>query len=141
MDVTPVLVVFRLVAPEFSGINEETVSQWIELTALLVSRKRFGMLWKQALALLTAHRMKMANVGVAPADDALADVTGISVGGLMRVANYSEGETSIGFNSNIAQYADTDAELALTPYGIQYLSIRRRRIMPIISAGETSGGV
>ena len=140
MDVTPVLNVFGLVAPEFVSITVDVVSQWIELTAPLVSRKRFGRLWTQALALLTAHRMKMANVGVDPTDDALTDVSNIGVGGLMRVTNYSEGETSIGFNTNTSQYASTDAELALTTYGIQYLSLRRRTIMPIVSAGEARGG-
>lgn len=123
-------------ATEFAGIADETVLDWIELTAPLISKRRFGNLWAQALALLTAHRMKMANAGVAGADDPLADVGGISVGNLMRVGSYSEGEVSLSFNHNISQYTDANAELALTEYGIQYLSLRRMRIVPIVSAGE-----
>jgi len=57
----------------------------------------------------------------------------------MRVASYSEGETSISFNSNMGQLTEKDAELALTKYGIQFLSLRRMRIMPITSAGESFG--
>jgi len=131
-----VLRVFRIVAPAFSAISDDEVLAWIELTSPLISQRRFKHLWSQALALLTAHRMKMANVGVADGGDPLADVSGIGVGNLMRVANYSEGQVSLGFNTNIGQYTETNAELALTEYGIQYLSLRRMRIVPIVSAGE-----
>jgi len=136
MDYAPVLKIFRIIAVEFAGIADDDVIAWIELTSPLISKRRFKNLWAQALALYTAHRMKMANVGVASEDDPLADVSGINVGNLMRVANYSEGEVSLGFNTNIGQYTETDAELALTVYGIQYLSLRRMRIVPIVSAGE-----
>ena len=136
MDITPVLKIFRIVAAEFSAVSDDDVTAWIELTAPLISKRRFMNLWAQALALLTAHRMKMANAGVTDGGDPLQDVGGIGVGNLMRVANYSEGEVSIGFNSNISQYTETNAELALTVYGIQYLSLRRMRIVPITSAGE-----
>ena len=136
MDLTRVLSIFRLVATEFGGLSDETVLMWIELTAPLISKRRFRNLWAQALALLTAHRMKTANARVTDGGDPLQDVGDIGVGNLMRVANYSEGEVSLGFNSNILQYTETNAELALTPYGIQYLSLRRMRIMPITSAGE-----
>jgi len=136
MDFTPVLRIFRIMATEFSAIADDVVLAWIELTAPLISQRRFKNLWAQALALLTAHRMKMANAGVGEGGDPLADVGGIGVGNLMRVSNYSEGQVSLGFNNNIAQYTETNAELALTEYGIQYLSLRRMRIAPIVSAGE-----
>ena len=140
MDLTPVLKIFRLIASEFAAITDGDVEQWIILSKPLVSRKRFKDLYYQALALLTAHRMKLANAGVSKDGDPLGDVGNIGIGNLMRVGSYSEGETSIGFNNNIAQYIDSDAALALTPYGIQYLSLRRMRVMPITSAGESYGG-
>jgi len=130
------LSVFRLVAAEFKDVEDVTVLDWISLTEPLVSKRRFGRLWSQALALLTAHRMKMNSIGEPEAEDPLADINAIDVAGLMRVTNYSEGETSIGFNTNIAQYTEDDAELAMTVYGIQYLSLRRKYVVPIISAGE-----
>lgn len=140
MDVTPIQI-FRMVAPEFKPITVAKVNEWLALTEPFVSKKRFGKIWGQALALLTAHRMKMAGVGSKPGDDPLEDIANIGVGGLMRISNYSEGETSIGFSSNLTQYANLNAELSLTQYGVQYLSLSRMRIMSITSAGEASGGI
>ena len=135
-----ILKVFRLVASEFADVADDEVEQWIELTEPFVSRKKLGRLWNQALALLTAHRMKIASVGVIAGEDPLEDIGSISVGGLMRVSSYSEGNVSIGLNSNLTQYAANNAELSLTQYGMQYLSILRMRIMSITSAGESNGG-
>lgn len=52
--------IFRLVATEFDVLNDETVEEWLNLTAPLISKKVFGKLYDQAIALLTAHRLKMA---------------------------------------------------------------------------------
>jgi hypothetical protein len=134
MDFAPVLNIFRLVAAEFSAITDDVVLSWIELTSPLVSKRRFRNLWAQAFALLTAHRMKMANVGVDAS--VLPGAAEISVARQMGVANYSEGEVSIGFDTNLASLTGADADLALTTYGIEYLSLRRMRIVPITSAGE-----
>ena len=71
--------------------------------------------------------MKMAGRGdnsMGKVDDAL------------RVSSYSEGDVSIGFSVSQGNNMSVDAEYALTIYGIQYLSIRRSKIIPIISAGE-----
>ena len=54
----------------------------------------------------------------------------------LRVSSYSEGDVSIGFSVSQGNNMSVDAEYALTIYGIQYLSIRRSKIIPIISAGE-----
>ena len=137
-DFTPINVL-RCVAQEFKDVSDDTVNSWVELTEPLVSKRRFGKLWSQALALLTAHRMKMAGVGLSVEGDALADINSIAMGGLIRVSNYSEGGTSVGFNTNVSQYTDVNGELALTPYGIQYLSLLRKRIVAITSAGEYIG--
>ncbi len=135
-----VLSVIRLTAPEFASVADDTVQTWISLCKPLVSRRKFGKLWEQALALFTAHRMKLSGVG-STGTDPLQDINNIGIGGLMRVGSYSEGETSISFNNNLQQYTGNDAEFSLTQYGIQYVSLRRMRIIPIVSAGEYSGGV
>jgi hypothetical protein len=133
MEYSPALKIFRLFAGEFSGIEDETVETWLELTSPLVSRRKFKVVYDQALALLTAHRMKLSNSGADETDDPL---TGIgSIGNLMRIGSFSEGETSISFNST-AQYTDANAELALTEYGLQYLSLLRMVVTSIVSAGE-----
>ena len=139
MGITPLttLEIFRLVAREYEEIKDAEVGQWIELCMPFVSRRKFGNLYAQALALLTAHRMKLAGVNISDGDDPLDELKDIGVSNLMRVGSYSEGQTSISFNTNQTQYAALNAELSLTPYGIQYLSLRRMRIMSITSAGES----
>lgn len=121
------LEIFRLVAREFESLSDETVVQWLELTAPLISKKVFGKLYEQALALLTAHRLKMAGHG----DSSLG-----TVGDTLRVGSYSEGEVSISFGTNQAINMQADGEYSLTPYGLAYLSLRRLVVIPIRSAGE-----
>lgn len=131
-SVSSVLKVFRLVAAEFSTVQDDTVEGWLELTAPMVSRKRFGKLYSQALALLAAHRMKLSGSYDAAGEN------GPSIGSLadtLRVASYTEGSTSVSFNSSVS-LASNDAELTLTGYGTQYLTLRNMVIMPITSAGE-----
>ena len=119
--------IFRLIATEFKTVPDESLEKWLELTAPYISKRRFGRLYDQALALLTAHRMKMAGYG---------DSSYGTVGDKLRVGSFSEGETSIGFTTNQATNLLADGELALTPYGLEYLSLRRMVIIPIRSAGE-----
>lgn len=122
-----VIEIFRLVATEFKDLDDEKVTAWSELTAPLISKKVFGKLYDQALALLTAHRLKMAGYG---------DSTYGTVGDTLRIGSYSEGETSVSFTVNQGTNLLVDAELALTPYGLEYLSLRRLVVIPIRSAGE-----
>ena len=122
--------VFRIVATEFEDIDDSTVEKWIELSRPLISAKRFGDTYHQALALLAAHRLKMAGYG---------ENSNGTIGDAPRVGNYSEGETSIGFNVSQATNLLADAELTLTVYGLQFLSLRRSRIISIVSAGEAHG--
>ena len=122
-----VIEIFRLVATEFKDLDDEKVMAWSELTAPLISKKVFGKLYDQALALLTAHRLKMAGYG---------DSTYGTVGDTLRIGSYSEGETSVSFTVIQGANLLVDAELALTPYGLEYLSLRRLVVIPIRSAGE-----
>ena len=77
--------------------------------------------------MLTAHRLKMAGYG---------DSSYGTVGDTLRISNYSEGETSVGFSVGQATNLMVDAELALTPYGLEYLTLRRLVVISIRSAGE-----
>lgn len=140
MDFAPVLRVFRMVAPEFKDVADETVNDWIELCSPFVSQRRFRKFWAKALALLTAHRMKLAGVGENLEDDPLADISKISIAGLMRVGSFSEGSVSIGLNANVAAFADSDSEYGLTVYGVQFKNLIRM-LMSITSAGERRGRI
>ena len=130
------LSVFRLIASEFASIEDEVVLQWMELSIPHLSKKRFGSRYNEALALLTAHKMKLANVGVVEGEDPLFTVSKIGAGNLMRVGSYSEGSVSLSLNSGAGQYTGINAEYGLTNYGIQLQTILRN-VMAIISAGET----
>ena len=116
--------IFRLVATEFDVLNDETVEAWLNLTAPLISKKVFGKLYDQAIALLTAHRLKMAGYG--------NNQYG-SVGDALRVGSYTEGETSVSFNVNQGTTLMADA---LLDVGLEYLTLRRLVVISIHSAGE-----
>ena len=121
------LEIFRMVAPEFAQVQDATVLNWIELAVPMISAKRFGKLYQQALALLTAHKMKLSGLG---------DTSTGSVDDGLRVSSYSEGGVSISYSTSGQSAMQVDGELALTVYGLQYLELRRKVIIPIISAGE-----
>ena len=130
------LVVFRLMAQEFGEISDAEVMQWMSLSQPFLSKKRFGKLYDQALALLTAHRMKLSNVGVPPEEDPLAEIGAIGAGNLMRVGSYSEGSVSVSVGGGAGQFTENFAEFGLTQYGMQYLTLLRMRLIPITSSGE-----
>ena len=124
LDVVELVLKF---APEFKDESPDDIKLWIDLAEPQVSKKRFGKLYTQALALLTAHIMKMSGIG---------DTSTGTVGDSLRVASVSEGNTSVSFNTGLYNADNSDAELNLTPYGIRYKRIRSMCIIPIVSSGE-----
>ena len=120
----------RLVGVEFKEIGDETLEKWLEIVRPMVSKKQFGKLYEQALAFLVCHRLKMAGYGENP----LGDIGAIGIG--FAVGSVSEGGSSISFGANQSSNIVTDAELGLTAYGVQYLSLRRMVIVPIRCSGE-----
>lgn len=121
------LEIFRMIASEFQEVADKTVTNWIELSKPLISERKFGNTYQQALALLAAHKMKMAGLG---------DISTGKIDDALRVSSYSEGETSISYSVSQGSNNAVDAEYTLTIYGLQYLTLRRSKIIPILSAGE-----
>ena len=134
------LEIFRLVATEFSDMPDDDirdtdtgkiikpgVNSFIKLYSDQISEKRFGSAYQKALAYLTAHKLKMNGYGNTD-NGAIADS--------LRVGSYSEGETSISYTTNQNTNLQVDAEYALTVYGLEFLTLRRNAIIPIVSAGE-----
>ena len=132
------LEIFRMVAGEFSNlpdddvVNEGKVTQYgvksfIKLYSDQISEKRFGASYQKALAYLTAHKLKMNGYG---------DTGTGSIADSLRVGSYSEGETSISYTTGQQTNLQVDAEYALTVYGLEFLTLRRNAIIPIVSAGE-----
>ncbi|MCL2357017.1 MAG: DUF4054 domain-containing protein [Defluviitaleaceae bacterium] len=103
---------FRILATEFHEIPNEEVNIWIQMTEPLVAPKYFRGMYSQALALLTAHRLKMKKSAHDESDD------------IFPVSKISEDGGSTAFAINQANA--TDDELYLTWYGKQYVAIRDR---------------
>lgn len=122
--------IIRLVGAEFKDISDNVLEKWLEIVRPMVSKKQFGKLYEQALAFLVCHRLKMAGYGENP----LGDMGAIGIG--FAVGSVSEGGSSISFGANQSSNIVTDAELGLTAYGVQYLSLRRMVIVPIRCSGE-----
>lgn len=137
------LEIFRIVAAEFADIPDDDVidaatgkvtqygiNTYLELYSDQLSEKRFGKFYNKALAYLTAHKLKMNGFG---------NNENGTIGDALRVSSYSEGETSISYSTGQSTNLQVDAEYALTVYGLEFLTLRRNAIMPIISAGEPGG--
>lgn len=127
------LEIFRLIAAEFKDIGDEEVKGMLELCEPLVSKRRFGRVYQQALALLAAHRFKLAGKGQSVLGGASAGLAGAAAG--FGLASVSEGSTSVSFNTANMNTGD-DSWYALTAYGLEFLNLRRLFIMSITSAGE-----
>ena len=125
-----VIETIRLVGSEFKAVPDAELEQWIELVSPMVGKKQFGKLYEQALAYLVCHKMKMTGKGENP----LGELGTIGIG--FAVGSVSEGGSSISFGANQSSNIATDAELGLTAYGVQYLSLRRMVIVPIRCSGE-----
>ena len=134
------LAIFRLVATEFADMPDDDVvdsatdkvprygvRSFLQLYSDQISEKRFGKSYQKALAYLTAHKLKMSGYGSAENG---------TIGDALRVGSYSEGETSVSYSTNQQSNLQVDAEYALTIYGLEFLTLRRNAVIPIISAGE-----
>lgn len=124
--------IIRATMEEFAEVSDEKVKVFISLAEPLISEKRFGKLYQQALAYLAAHKMKMSGLGETIGIGSIGDTIGLS--------SVSEGETSVSFSNNQTSNTETDAEFGLTVYGMQYLQLRKRCIITIASAGVDYGG-
>jgi len=124
----------RLVGAEFENTDDETIESWIEFVRPMVSKKQFGKLYKQAVALLVCHRMKVAGLGDG-AMSGLASAGGGGSGGVS-IASISDGGTSLSFNSGAGQWVFTNAELSITSYGQQFIQLVKMCVVPIHIRGE-----
>lgn len=120
--------VIRLVGPEFESVYDDAIADWISLVEPMVSKKKFGKLYHQAIGLLVCHKLKMAGLGESGMIPSIADTA--------RITSVTEGKTSVSFANNQYQKADPDAEFYLTSYGMQYLTLRRGLIVPILCSGQ-----
>lgn len=116
-----IIEILKRVGAEFLDLSDTDLLFWVELQKAAVSEKKFGADYPLAVALLACHAMKMAGNG----DSSLGKISDTG-----RLASVSEGGVSISFASSTAS-ASGDAELQLTSYGLQFIAIRSRHIIPI----------
>ena len=122
VDVAAVTKIVKMVGAEFKEASDDDIGFWIELQAPVISRKKFGTDYNLALALLVCHAMKMAGNG----DNSLGTISDTG-----RLASVSEGGESISFATSTAGTTG-DAVYQLTSYGLQFIEIRNRHIVPIM---------
>lgn len=123
------LEIIRLTMPEFKLVKDDDTEKWIRLHRSLVSDKQFGDQYEHAVALITAHKMKLSGLGESTV--AGMNLNAIAANGL---ASVSEGNTSVSFDTAMSGTAATDpesAEYARTIYGLQYLALRQKMVIPI----------
>lgn len=135
-SVRKIAAIVRTVAPEFKDRTDDDIRIWIELAEPFLSESRYGKLYPQAIAYLAAHKMSL---NTPPEAGTAEEGIDISVKNTMNVASFTEGSTSISFNNSAtgggAASGDADAEYCLTAYGLQFLAIKKRCIVPIMIAG------
>lgn len=135
-SVRKIAAILRTIAPEFKDKTDDDLRIWIELAEPYLSESKYGKLYPQAIAYLAAHKMSLNAPAQAGSAEEKID---ISVKNTMNVASFTEGSTSISFNNSAvsggAASGDADAEYLLTAYGLQFLAIKKRCIVPIMIAG------
>ena len=129
-----VIDMIKMLSEEFKEYPEDKMEYWIEFCKPMVSKKQFGNLYNQALALLVCHKMKMAGLG----DNSLGELG--KIGNAYVASSVSDGGSSISFATAGIGNLTTDAEYAMTVYGTQYLQLRRMAIVPIHISGEGDFG-
>lgn len=140
------LSIFRMVATEFAEIPDEDVvdsetgkvteygvTSYISLYSDLISKRTFGNSYEKAVAYLTAHKLKMMGKGSTDESSGIG-----TIADSLRISSVSEGETSVSFGTSQSNNLQTDAEYALTIYGLEFLTLKRLMVIPIVSAAESA---
>jgi len=109
--------VFRILAAEFSELPDAEVCIWLDMTVPLVSERFFRAMYEQALVLLCAHRLKMAQKAQALAD------------GEYEIASISEDGASETYQHERPNIDAGEGSLRLTKYGQMYLEIRDKMVV------------
>ena len=125
-----VIEMIRMLSEEFRTAPEEDIEAWVEFCRPMVSKKQFGNLYNQALALLVCHKMKMAGLG----ENTLGELG--KIGNAYAASSVSDGGSSISFASSGVGNTQADAEYTMTVYGAQFLQIRNLAVIPIHVSGE-----
>lgn len=126
MDATKILSAFRLMASEFSDVDDKNVNSMIELQGVRISEKAFGDKYDLAVAYLTAHAFKL---------DEMLRGGGASSGGLASgaITSEKEGSISVGYASPTLSRYNDGSLYSKTAYGLLFLELRSQCIIPLMT--------
>ena len=126
MDATKILSTFRLVASEFSDVDDKNVTSMIELQGVRISQKAFGDKYNLAVAYLTAHAFKL---------DEMLKGGGASNGGLVSgaITSEKEGSISVGYAPPSTSRYNDGSLYSKTAYGLLFLELRSQCIVPLMT--------
>ena len=123
----------RMIAPEFDAVEDKKIHGYLNLYSPMVSKRKFGDKYILAMAYYTAHKLKMMGLGAEDDQKGIAQNIGVS--------SYAEGDTNISYAvPSAVGTLETDAELSLTAYGLQYLHIRNTSVVPATMDFSGIGG-
>lgn len=115
-----ILEIFRIVAPEFAEVPDETVLINIALYADMVSKKNFGKFYDKAVAFYTAHNMALSNLVAVEGSSG----TSITAGAVVRE---KEGDLERQYSEGTKREDTLDK----TVYGLLYLNLLKACIVPV----------
>lgn len=124
----------RMIAPEFGAVEDKIIHGYLNLYSPMVSKRKFADKYILAMAYYTAHKLKMMGLGGGEEEQ-----KGIAQN--IGVASYAEGDTNISYAvPSAVGTLETDAELSLTAYGLQFLYIRNTSVVPATMDFSGIGG-
>lgn len=118
MDESKFLETFFLLIPNFDCSDDEILNM-LKLTVPMVSKKRFGNLYEQALVYLVAHRLTVQKVIDSLDGGAMSSV--LTAGD---VVSEKEGDLQRSYGTRTSSVSTDDDLLKKTAYGLEYLRIR-----------------
>jgi len=108
---------FRVRAPEFASVSDDSVDNWLDAAGRQMTASKWGGVYTDAKADLAAHMMaRTPGIG-----------TGASALAAGPVSGRRSGQESVTFGSAAAPGNPADADLLTTVYGQRYLALRGTR--------------
>lgn len=113
---------FRVLIPEFAGVDDTTVNTVLSLASdeMNVARWSEASLFQQGAIYLAAHKLSIRKASEDSANLALSPAL---------VNSLTEDRLSIGFRDQAGGGAPGYSSLESTPYGQEYLRLRRKAIL------------
>lgn len=120
------LEVFRLIAPEFSAIPDDTVNTALEFVSNELSESKFGSDYTKTHAYLAAHFLAWQAL-----ISSGGSTSGAATGG--KVISEKEGDLSRSYSDSSSSSTSYTDNLERTAYGLEYIRLRRKHIVPILT--------